>query len=286
MINAYETEDGVVFDMSWLECEALRSYADGLLPDPEHPFVELLRSQGLVVGDTPVPHLAALLQAFSQATKVLTAWVVAPAGCRRSTFFVGPHSAAVLRCDDGGLYAGEDDMVSVWAIDSAQLRDTFFELSAIGEPSGEGILPTAVSATLEMTPLECLPLIGSLPHVRAEVTEILVEVPKDAREIAEVIDTDIDEATGTFWADVADEAWVGLAVRVVDVAEYPSLEGESWQLLATSEEVCEVLAGVEFTDLYPDEVPLLAGADGEFWAVAAPSSPGVLWEDIEDVLSE
>ena len=25
MINAYETEDGVVFDMSGLECEALRS---------------------------------------------------------------------------------------------------------------------------------------------------------------------------------------------------------------------------------------------------------------------
>lgn len=274
MINAYDTEDGVVFDMIHLECEALRSYADGLLADPEHPFVELLRSQGLVVGDTPVPHLAALLQAFSQATKVLTAWVVAPAGCRRSTFFVGPHSAAVLRCDDGGLYADEDDMVSVWAIDSAQLRDTFFELSAIGEPSGEGIVPTAVPATL----------FGALE--RAEVTEILVEVPKDAREIAEVIDTDIDEATGTFWADVADEAWVGLAVRVVDAASYPSLSGESWRLLATSEEVCEVLAGVEFTDLYPDEVPLLAGADSEFWAVAAPSSPGVLWEDIEDVLSE
>ncbi len=31
MINAYDTEDGVVFDMSGLECEALRSYADGLL---------------------------------------------------------------------------------------------------------------------------------------------------------------------------------------------------------------------------------------------------------------
>lgn len=274
MINTYDTEDGVVFDMSHLECEALRSYADGLLPDPEHPFVELLRSQGLVVGDTPVPHLAALLQAFSQATKVLTAWVVAPAGCRRSTFFVGPHSAAVLRCDDGGLYADEDDMVSVWAIDSAQLRDTFFELSAIGEPSGEGIVPTAVPTTL----------FGALE--RAEVTEILVEVPKVAREIAEVIDVEVDEVTGTFWADVADDAWVGLAVRVVDAASYPSLSGESWRLLATSEEVCEVLAGVEFTDLYPDEVPLLAGADGEFWAVAAPSSPGVLWEDIEDVLSE
>ena len=274
MINAYETEDGSVFDMSQLECDALRSYADGLLTDPEHPFVELLRGQGLVVGDTPVPHFAALLQAFSQATKVLTAWVVAPAGCRRSTFFVGPHSAAVLRCDDGGLYADEDDMVSVWAIDSAQLRDTFFELSAIGEPSGEGIVPTAVPATL----------FGALE--RAEVTEILVEVPKDAREIAEVIDVGVDEATGTFWADVADDAWVGLAVRVVDTAEYPSLEGESWRLVATSEEVCEVLAGVEFEELYPDEVPLLASADGEFWAVAAPSSPGVLWEDIEDVLSE
>ena len=274
MINAYETEDGVVFDMSGLECEALRSYADGLLTDPEHPFVELLRSQGLVVGDTPVPHLAALLQAFSQATKVLTAWVVAPAGCRRSTFFVGPHSAAVLRCDDGALLPGEDDPLSVWVVDSAQLRDTFFELSAIGEPSGEGIVPTAVPATL----------FGALE--RAEVTEILVEVPKVAREIAEVIDVEVDEVTGTFWADVADDAWVGLAVRVVDVAEYPSLEGESWRLLATSEEVCEVLAGVEFTELYPDEVPLLTGADGEFWAVAAPSSPGVLWEDIEDVLSE
>ena len=274
MINAYETEDGVVFDMSQLECDALRSYADGLLTDPDHPFVELLSSQGLVAGGAPVPHLASLLQAFSQATKVLTAWVVAPAGCRRSTFFVGPHSAAVLRCDDGGLYADEDDMVSVWAIDSAQLRDTFFELSAIGEPSGEGIVPTAVPATL----------FGALE--RAEVTEILVEVPKDAREIAEVIDVGVDEATGTFWADVADDAWVGLAVRVVDTAEYPSLEGESWRLVATSEEVCEVLAGVEFEELYPDEVPLLASADGEFWAVAAPSSPGVLWEDIEDVLSE
>ena len=133
--------------MSGLECEVLRSYADGLLADPEHPFVELLRGQGLVVGDTSVPHLAALLQAFSQAMKVLTAWVV-------------------------------------------------------------------------------------------------------------------------------------------DAAEYPSLEGESWRLLATSEEVCEVRAGVEFTDLHPDEMPLLASADGEFWAVTAPSSPGVLWEDIEDVLSE
>lgn len=274
MINAYETEDGVVFDMSGLECEALRSYADGLLADPEHPFVELLRGQGLVVGDTPVPRLAALLQAFSQATKVLTAWVVAPAGCRRSTFFVGPHSAAVLRCDDGALLPGEDDPLSVWVVDSAQLRDTFFELSALGEPSGEGIVPTAVPATL----------FGALE--RAEVTEILVEVPKVAREIAEVIDAEVDEVTGTFWADVADDAWVGLAVRVVDAVSYPSLSGESWRLLATSEEVCEVLAGVEFTELYPDEVPLLASADGEFWAVAAPSSPGVLWEDIEDVLSE
>lgn len=274
MINAYETEDGVVFDMSGLECEALRSYADGLLTDPEHPFVELLRSQGLVVGDTPVPHLAALLQAFSQATKVLTAWVVAPAGCRRSTFFVGPRSVAVLRCDDGELLPGEDDPLSVWVVDSAQLRDTFFELSAICEPSGEGIVPTAVPATL----------FGALE--RAEVTEILVEVPKVAREIAELIDTEVDEVTGTFWADVADDAWVGLAVRVVDAASYPSLSGESWRLLATSEEVCEVLAGVEFTDLYPDEVPLLASTDGEFWAVAAPSLPGVLWEDIEDVLSE
>ena len=274
MINAYEMEDGVVFDMSVLECEALRSYADGLLADPEHPFVELLRGQGLVVGDTPVPHLAALLQAFSQATKVLTAWVVAPAGCRRSTFFVGPHSAAVLRCDDGALLPGEDDPLSVWVVDSAQLRDTFFELSAIGEPSGEGIVPTAVPATL----------FGALE--RAEMTEILVEVPKVAREIAEVIDVEVDEVTGTFWADVADDAWVGLAVRVVDAAEYPSLEGESWRLVATSEEVCEVLAGVEFAELYPDEVPLLADKDGEFWAAVAPSSPEVLWEDIEDVLSE
>ena len=274
MINAYETEDGVVFDMSNLECEALRSYADGLLADPEHPFVELMRGQGLVVGDTPVPHLAALLQAISQATKVLTAWVVAPAGCRRVTFFVGPHSAAVSRCDDGGLYADEGDMVSVWAIDSAQLRDTFFELSAIGEPSGEGVVPTAVPEVL-FSALE-----------QGDGTKILVEVPRIAREIAEIIDTEIDEATGAFWADVADDAWVGLAVRVIDAVEYPSLAGDSWRLLATSEEVCEVLAGVEFTDLYPDEVPLLAGADGEFWAVAAPSSVEILWEDIEDVLAE
>ena len=39
MINVYETEDGVVFDMSQLECDALRSYADGLLTDPKDPFV-------------------------------------------------------------------------------------------------------------------------------------------------------------------------------------------------------------------------------------------------------
>lgn len=274
MINAYETEDGVVFDMSGLECEALRSYADGLLADTEHPFVELLRGQGLVVGDTPVPHLAALLQAFSQATKVLTAWVVAPAGCRRSTFFVGPRSVAVLRCDDGGMYGGEEDMLSVWAIDVAQLREMFLELSALGEPSGEGIVPTAVPEVI-FTALE-----------RADVPQILLQVPRVAREIAEVIDAEVDEATGAFWADVADEAWVGLAVRVVDAVSYPSLSGESWRLLATSEEVCEVLASVEFTELYPDEVPLLADKDGEFWAAVAPSSPGVLWEDIEDVLSE
>ena len=274
MINAYETEDGVVFDMSQLECDALRSYADGLLTDPEHPFVELLRSQGLVVGDAPVPNLAALLQAFSQATKVLTAWVVAPAGCRRSTFFVGPRSVAVLRCDDGGMYGGEEDMLSMWAIDVAQLREMFLELSALGEPSGEGIVPTAVPATF----------FGALE--RAEVTEILVEVPKVAREIAEVIDAEVDEATGAFWADVADEAWVGLAVRVVDAVSYPSLSGESWRLLATSQDVCEVLSVVEFAELYPDEVPLLADKDGEFWAAVAPSSPEVLWEDIEDVLSE
>lgn len=274
MINAYETEDGVVFDMSGLECEALRSYADGLLADPEHPFVELLRGQGLVVGDTPVPHLAALLQAFSQATKVLTAWVVAPAGCRRSTFFVGPRSVAVLRCDDGGMYGGEEDMLSVWAIDVAQLREMFLELSALGEPSGEGIVPTAVPEVI-FTALE-----------RADVPQILLQVPRVAREIAEVIDAEVDEATGAFWADVADEAWVGLAVRVVDAVSYPSLSGESWRLLATSEEVCEALASVEFTELYPDEVPLLADKDGEFWAAVAPSSPGVLWEDIEDVLSE
>ncbi|MBF1088257.1 MAG: hypothetical protein HXL39_08230 [Schaalia sp.] len=274
MINAYETEDGVVFDMSQLECDALRSYADGLLTDPEHPFVELLRSQGLVIGDAPVPHLAALLQAFSQATKVLTAWVVAPAGCRRVTFFVGPRSVAVLRCDDGGMYGGEEDMLSVWAIDVAQLREMFLELSALGEPSGEGIVPTAVPATF----------FGALE--RAEVTEILVEVPKVAREIAEVIDAEVDEATGAFWADVADEAWVGLAVRVVDAVSYPSLSGESWRLLATSQDVCEVLSVVEFAELYPDEVPLLADKDGEFWAAVASSSPEVLWEDIEDVLSE
>ena len=274
MINAYETEDGVVFDMSQLECDALRSYADGLLTDPEHPFVELLRSQGLVVGDTPVPHLAALLQAFTQATKVLTAWVVAPAGCRRSTFFVGPRSVAVLRCDDEGMYGGEEDMLSVWAIDVAQLREMFLELSALGEPSGEGIVPTAVPARF----------FGALE--RAEVTEILVEVPKVAREIAEVIDAEVDEATGAFWADVADEAWVGLGVWVVDAVSYPSLSGESWRLLATSQDVCEVLSVVEFAELYPDAVPLLADKDGEFWAAVAPSSPEVLWEDIEDVLSE
>ena len=274
MINACETEDGVVFDMSELECDALRSYADGFLADPAHPFVEVLRSQGLVVGDTPVPHLAALLQAFSQATKVLTAWVVAPAGCRQSTFFVGPHSAAVLRCDDEGMYGGEEDRLSVWAIDVAQLRETFLELSALGEPSGEGIVPTAVPEVI-FTALE-----------RGDVPQILLQVPRVAREIAEVIDAEVDEATGGFWADVADEAWVGIGVRVVDAVSYPSLSGESWRLLATSEDVCEVLSVVEFAELYPDEVPLLADKDGEFWAAVAPSSPEALWEDIEDVLSE
>ena len=274
MINAYETEDGVVFDMSQLECDALRSYADGLLTDPEHPFVELLRGQGLVVGDTPVPHLAALLQAFSQATKVLTAWVVAPAGCRRVTFFVGPRSVAVLRCDDGGMYGGEEDMLSVWAIDAEQLRETFLELSALGEPSGEGIVATAVPEVI-FTALE-----------RGDVPQILLQVPRVAREIAEVIDAEVDEATGAFWADIADEAWVGLSVRVVDAVSYPSLSGESWRLLATSQDVCEVLSVVEFAELYPDEVPLLADKDGEFWAAVAPSSPGVLWEDIADVLAE
>ena len=111
-------------------------------------------------------------------------------------------------------------------------------------------------------------------------------MPRVAREIAEVIDAEVDEATGAFWADVADEAWVVLGVRVVDAVSYPDLSGESWRLLATSEEVCEVLAGVEFAELYPDEVPLLADKDGEFRAAVAPSSPEVLWEDIEDVLAE
>ncbi len=245
MISACETEDGVVFDMSELEADALRSYADGLVADPKHPFVELLRSQGLVVGDTPVPHLAVLLD-----------------------------SAVVSRCDEGGLYAGEDDLLSVWAIDSAQLRETFFELSALGEPSGDGIVSTAVPEVL-FDVLE-----------RGDATEILVEVPKVAREIADVIDTDVDEVTGAFWADVADDSWVGLAVRVIDVVSYPDLSGDSWRLIGTSEEVCEVLAGVEFTELYPDEVPLLADEDGEFWAAVASSSPEVLWEDIEDVLAE
>ena len=35
MINVYETEDGVVFDMSQLECDALRSYAEWAPADPE-----------------------------------------------------------------------------------------------------------------------------------------------------------------------------------------------------------------------------------------------------------
>ena len=274
MINACETEEGVVFDMSGLECDALRSYADGLIADPEHPFVELLRSQGLVVGDTPVPHLAAVLEGFAQATKVLTAWVVAPVGCRRVTFFVGPRSVAVVRCDDGGMYGGEEDMLSAWAIDVAQLRETFLELSALGEPSGEGIVPTAVPEVL-FSALE-----------RGDVPQILQQVPSVAREIAEVIDAEVDEATGAFWADVADEAWVGLAVRVVDAVSYPDLSGESWRVIATSQDVCEVLTGVEFAELYPDEVPLLADKDGEFWAAVASSSPEVLWEDVEDVLAE
>ena len=39
-------------------------------------------------------------------------------------------------------------MLSVWAIDVAQLRETFLELSALGEPPGEGIVPTAVPEVL------------------------------------------------------------------------------------------------------------------------------------------
>ena len=165
-------------------------------------------------------------------------------------------------------------MLSVWAIDVAQLRETFLELSALGEPSGEGIAPTAVPEVL-LSALE-----------RGDVTEILVEVPKVAREIAEVIDTEVDEATASFWVDVADEAWVGLAVRVDEAASYPDLSGDSWRVIAISEDVCEVLSVVEFAELYPDDVPLLTGEDGEFWAAVAPSSPEVLWEDIEDVLAE
>lgn len=164
--------------------------------------------------------------------------------------------------------------MSVWAIDGVQLWETFRELSALGEPSGEGIVPTAVPEVL-LSALE-----------RGDVTKILVEVPTVAREIAEVIDTEIDEATGAFWADVADDAWVGLAVRVVDAASYPDLSGDSWRVIATSQDVCEVLAGVEFAELYPDDVPLLTGEDGEFLAAVAPFSPEVLWEDIEDVLAE
>ena len=205
---------------------------------------------------------------------MLTAWVVAPAGCRLVTFFVGPRSVVVSRCDDEGMYGGEEDMLSVWAIDVAQLRETFLELSALGEPSGEGIVPTAVPEVF-FTALE-----------QGDVPQILLQVPRVAREIAEVIDAEVDEATGAFWADVADEAWVGLAVRVVDAVSYPDLSGDSWRLLATSQDVCEVLAGVEFAELYPDEVPLLADKDGGFWAAVAPSSPEVLWEDIEDVLAE
>lgn len=165
-------------------------------------------------------------------------------------------------------------MLSVWAIDVAQLRETFLELSALGEPSGEGIAPTAVPEVL-LSALE-----------RGDVTEILVEVPKVAREIAEVIDTEVDEATASFWVDVADEAWVGLSVRVDEAASYPDLSGDSWRVIAISEDVCEVLSVVEFAELYPDDVPLLTGEDGEFWAAVAPSSPEVLWEDIEDVLAE
>lgn len=165
-------------------------------------------------------------------------------------------------------------MLSVWAIDVAQLRETFLELSALGEPSGEGIALTAVPEVL-LSALE-----------RGDVTEILVEVPKVAREIAEVIDTEVDEATASFWVDVADEAWVGLAVRVDEAASYPDLSGDSWRVIAISEDVCEVLSVVEFAELYPDDVPLLTGEDGEFWAAVAPSSPEVLWEDIEDVLAE
>ena len=142
------------------------------------------------------------------------------------------------------------------------------------QSTGEGIVPTTVPEVL----------FGAFE--RGDVTELLVQVPRAAREIAEVIDTEVDEATGAFWAAVADEAWVGLAVRVDDVVTYPDLLGDSWRVIATSQDVCEVLSVVEFAELYPDDVPLLADKDGEFWAAAAPSSPEVLWEDVEDVLAE
>ena len=136
--------------------------------------------------------------------------------------------------------------MTVWSIDVAQLRETFLEFSAVGEPSGEGIVPTTVPEVLFRA------------FERGDVTELLVQVPRAAREIAEVIDTEVDEATGAFWAAVADEAWVGLAVRVDDVVTYPDLLGDSWRVIATSQDVCEVLSVVEFAELYPDDVPLLA----------------------------
>ena len=91
MISACETEDGVVFDMSELEADALRSYADGLVADPKHPFVELLRSQGLVVGDAHVLRTA------------------------------GVGEEGVLRADARVIEAGGDRMVSVIWPSSSQI---------------------------------------------------------------------------------------------------------------------------------------------------------------------
>ncbi len=99
------------------------------------------------------------------------------------------------------------------------------------------------------------------------------KVPKVARG-AGVIDTEVDEVTEILWADVADDLWVGLAVRVVDVVSYPDLSGQlafDWH-----QRGMRVLAGVEFAELYPDEiVPLLADEEDLFWA-AVVSSPEVL----------
>ena len=132
MISACETEDGVVFDMSELEADALRSYADGLIADPKHPFVDCCAARASSSVTLPSHTLLCSLRRSRRRRRCSppgslprldvaappSLWVRTPPWCRGAT--------------RGGLYAGEDDLLSVWAIDSAQLRETFFRTQCLG----------------------------------------------------------------------------------------------------------------------------------------------------------